>query len=301
MTLEQLRIFVAVAQREHVTRGARDLNLTQSATSAAIAALESRYATMLFDRVGRRIVLTDAGRLFLAEAKAVLARAAAAEKVLTDLAGLARGSLALSASQTVANYWLPGVIHRYRSRYPGIAVELAIGNTTGVAVQVHEGAADLGFIEGEISDPLLSIAPVAEDELVLVAPAAHSWARRTPRSRSELKAGPWVVRERGSGTRSAFEAALPSLGLAADELNIAIELPSNEAVRMAIEAGAGVAVMSKLVVASSIKAGNLVSIDLSLPTRRFFVLQHRERYVTRAAQAFLDLIPDQTAFRAAEN
>ena len=107
MTLDQLRIFVAVAELEHVTQGARHLNLTQSATSAAIAALEARYATKLFDRVWRRIVLTQAGRLFLTEAKAVLGQASAAEKVLTDLAGLTRGSLALAASQTVANYWLP--------------------------------------------------------------------------------------------------------------------------------------------------------------------------------------------------
>jgi DNA-binding transcriptional LysR family regulator len=107
VTLDQLRIFVAVAELEHVTQGARHLNLTQSATSAAIAALEARYATKLFDRVWRRIVLTQAGRLFLTEAKAVLGQASAAEKVLTDLAGLTRGSLALAASQTVANYWLP--------------------------------------------------------------------------------------------------------------------------------------------------------------------------------------------------
>ena len=92
MTLDQLRIFVAVAELEHVTQGARHLNLTQSATSAAIAALEARYATKLFDRVWRRIVLSQAGRLFLTEAKAVLGRASAAEKVLTDLAGLTRGS-----------------------------------------------------------------------------------------------------------------------------------------------------------------------------------------------------------------
>ena len=93
MTLEQLRIFVAVAEREHVTGAARDINLTQSAVSAAIAALEARYATRLFDRVGRRIELTQAGRLFLTEARAVLARAAAAETVLMDLAGLARGQV----------------------------------------------------------------------------------------------------------------------------------------------------------------------------------------------------------------
>jgi DNA-binding transcriptional LysR family regulator len=168
MTLEQLRIFVAVAEREHITQGARDINLTQSATSASIIALEARYATKLFDRVGRRIALTEAGRLFLAEAKAVLARAAAAETVLADLAGLKRGSLTLAASQTVANYWLPRFIHRYQSSYPGIALRLFIGNTEQVSVMVHEGTADLGFIEGEIDDPALTINPVAEDELVLV-------------------------------------------------------------------------------------------------------------------------------------
>lgn len=136
MTLEQLRIFVAVAEREHVTLGARDLNLTQSATSAAIAALEA-LRDQAFDRVGRRIALTETGRIFLAEAKAVLARASAAETVLDDLAGLRRGSLGLAASQTVANYWLPRIIHQYRRRYPGIALTLTIGNTEFVSGLVH--------------------------------------------------------------------------------------------------------------------------------------------------------------------
>jgi DNA-binding transcriptional LysR family regulator len=184
MTLEQLRIFVAVAEREHVTQGARDLNLTQSATSAAITTLEARYATKLFDRVGRRIALTEAGRLFLVEAKGVLARAAAAETILADLAGLKRGSLALAASQTVANYWLPRIIHCYQSRYPGITLKLSIGNTKTVSASVHEGTADLGFVEGEVDEPALSINPVAEDELVLVVSPDHPWAKHRPDSSS---------------------------------------------------------------------------------------------------------------------
>ena len=107
MTLEQLRIFIAVAEKQHVTQAARELNLTQSATSAAIAALETRYDVKLFDRIGRGIALTQTGRDFLVEARAVLARARAAAQVLNDLAGLKRGSLTIAASQTVANYWLP--------------------------------------------------------------------------------------------------------------------------------------------------------------------------------------------------
>lgn len=289
MTLEQLRIFVAVAEREHVTQGARDLNLTQSATSAAIAALEARYATKLFDRVGRGIALTDAGRLFLTEARAVLARAAAAEKVLIDLAELRVGSLTLGASQTVANYWLPAIMHEYRSRYPAVTVSLNIGNSEQVSSLVREGAADLGFIEAAIDDPALIASPVAKDEMILVAAPDHPWTAGCPKLAADFAAGPWVMREQGSGTRSIFEATLPDRGLKPADLNVVLELPSNEAVRAAVEAGAGVTFISRLVVFNSLRAGTLVSLGISLPQRSFFVLRHRERYVAKAVQAFLAL------------
>src|SRR5258708_32867371 len=118
MTLEQLRVFIAVAEKQHVTQAARELNLTQSATSAAIAALEARYGVKLFDRIGRGIALTQTGRDFLIEARAVVARAKAAAQVLNDLAGLKRGSLALAASQTAANYWLPARLETFKQAHP---------------------------------------------------------------------------------------------------------------------------------------------------------------------------------------
>src|SRR5580692_6752748 len=133
MTLEQLRIFIAVAEKQHVTRAAGELNLTQSATSAAIAALEARYGIKLFDRIGRGIALTQTGREFLGEARAVLARARAAAQVLNDLAGLKRGSLTIAASQTVANYWLPGRIQTFHMANPGIELRVVIANTEQVA------------------------------------------------------------------------------------------------------------------------------------------------------------------------
>lgn len=287
MTLEQLRIFIAVAEREHVTLGARDLNLTQSATSSAIAALEARYATKLFDRVGRRIVLTEAGRLFLVEAKAVLARATAAEKLLADLAGLKLGTLNLAASQTIGNYWLPGVIQRFQTLYPGMSVDLRIGNTTSVATDVLEGAADLGFVEGEIDAPALALTPVAEDEMVLVVPPKHPWAKGGLGSKANIAAARWVVREPGSGTRAILEAAVSRFGVKLGDLDIALVLPSNEAVRGAIEAGAGVTIISKLVVSAALKAKTLVAVDVPLPTRKFCALRHKERYFTRAVRAFM--------------
>jgi DNA-binding transcriptional LysR family regulator len=290
MTLEQLRIFVAVAEREHVTQAARDINLTQSATSSAIAALEACYDTRLFNRVGRRIELTEAGRLFLVEARAVLARAEAAERVLADLAGLRRGALRLAASQTVGNYWLPPQMQRFHARYPGIALGLMIGNSEQVAGWVRDGTAELGFIEGLVDDPALAVRPVAGDELVLVAAAGHPLADRRLGGLEELGALRWVLREAGSGTRAMFEAALREAGQDPAALEVAMELPSNEAVRAAVEAGAGVTAISRLVVESALQAGRLVRIAAPLPTRRFLVLRHKERYVTRAEQELLSLL-----------
>jgi DNA-binding transcriptional LysR family regulator len=294
VTLEQLRIFVAVAELEHMTRAAQSLNLTQSATSAAIAALETRYAVKLFNRIGRRIELTDAGRLFVVEARAVLARASAAETVLADFADLSKGSLALAASQTVGNYWLPPLIHRYQTQYPGISLSLVIGNTEQVAAWVIEGSADLGLIEGDIDEPALAVQPVADDELVLVVGAAHPWAKKRSVAPRDLKTIRWVLRERGSGTRAMFETALAKFGVAAGDLDVALELPSNEAVRSAVAAGAGATVISKLVVTALLKTRALVALDLPLEKRRFLMLRHKERYVTKAAQEFSRLAANGT-------
>ena len=285
MTLEQLRVFVCVAECEHMTRAAETLNLTQSATSAAIAALEERHGVKLFDRIGRRIALTGAGRAFLGEAKAVLARAATAEQTLADLAGLKTGALAIAASQTVGSYWLPRRIAAFHARYPGVAVALRIGNTDAVAELTRAGEVDLGLVEGEVDDPALDATAIDEDELLIVAAAgARDSLERLDAER--LAAARWVVREKGSGTRAAFESALAAFGVDPARRRIALELPSNEAICAAVAAGAGLAVMSRLVVDASIKAGELAAAPLALPRRRFFLLRHRQRYELQAARAF---------------
>jgi len=288
MTLEQLRIFVAVAEREHVTQAARDLNLTQSATSSAIGVLEARYQTKLFDRVGRGITLTSAGHIFLAEAKAVLARAEAAEHVLADLAGLRRGTIHVAASQTVGNYWLPRYLHDFKATYPGISISLTIGNTTEVAALVRDGAANIGFVEGEVSDPRILVAPIATDELLLVAAPGHPWVGKALEPR-DFGSTPWVVRETGSGTRDIVSALFESSGLAADDIDTNLVLPSNEAVRSAVEAGSGVTVLSRLVVEKAIQAGSLVVIDHPVPDRHFFMLRHKDFHETVAVQGFIKM------------
>jgi Transcriptional regulator len=287
MTLEQLRIFIAVAEKQHVTRAASELNLTQSATSSAIAALEVRYGIKLFDRVGRGIVLTQTGRDFLGEARAVVARAKAAAQVLDDLAGLKRGSLSLAASQTVANYWLPQRIETFRKAYPGIDLHVSTGNTEQVAQAVHRGTADLGFVEGEVDDPSLSIRRMEGDTLAVVVGLNHPWTGKTRITPRLLTGTGWILREPGSGTRSMFETALRKFGVKLSDLDIRLELPSNEALRVAVECGDCATAISDLVVAQSLAAGALHRVDIDLPKRPFFALRHKERYASRAEKVLI--------------
>ncbi len=293
MTLEQLRVFVAVAERQHVTRAARALNLAQSAASAAVAGLEARHGVRLFHRVGRGLALTEAGTRFLAEAQAVLARAAAAQVVLEEFAGLRRGSLLVQASQTIAGYWLPRHLVAFRGAHPGIDLRLAIGNTAQVAAAVRDGSAELGFVEGAVEDPLLLREEVARDRMLLVVAPDHPWAGRGRIDAAELADTDWVLREPGSGTRSVFEAALERLGLAG-QLRVVLELPSNEAVRAAVEAGGGATVISASVAAPGLEAGLLHHVRLDLADRSFDLLRHRERHASGAAEALLGIIRQAT-------
>ncbi|HZU63310.1 MAG TPA: LysR substrate-binding domain-containing protein [Novosphingobium sp.] len=294
MTLDQLRIFIAVAEALNMTRAAETLHLTQPSVSAAVAALEGRHGLLLFNRVGRGLELSEAGRAFLPEARAVLARAAEAAGTLDDLAGLKRGQLRLAASQTVATYWLPVRMARFAARWPGVALSLAVGNTQEAAALVLAGEADLGFVEGETEAPLLARRPIGADRLGLYARpdhplALHAEARR-PLAPAELASAAWVLREAGSGTRAHFEDALAAAGLAPAALDIRLELPSNGAVLEALAAGALVGAVSELAAGARVAAGQIVRLDWPLPARRFTLLTHRARRASRAVQAFQELL-----------
>ncbi|AHJ66031.1 LysR family transcriptional regulator [Granulibacter bethesdensis] len=285
MTLEQLRIFIGVAEREHVTRAAEALNVTQSAASGAIAALEARYGVALFHRIGRGITLTEAGRAFLDEARLVMRQAAHAEKILAEFTGMARGTLSIVASQTIASYWLPARLAAFRTLYPQIELALGIDNTEGVAARILDGSADLGFIEGMINEASLARWVVATDPMVLV-----SHENAGPVDTQWLRTARWIMREQGSGTRSTCDGIIKAHGIDPASLTIAMTLPSNEAVRSAVEAGAGVAMLSRLVVERALMRGDLIELPLVLPDRSFHALRHKERSRSRAADAFTDLI-----------
>lgn len=288
MTLEQLRIFVAAAEREHVSAAARALPLAQSAVSAAISSLEARNGVALFDRIGRRVALTEAGRALLSQAHAILADVAEAEATLAEFGAGVRGSLAIFASQTVAGYWLPRHLVAFRRAHPKVEVKLTVGNSAEAAKAVEEGGAEVGFVEDVVESERLERAPLALDRLILVVAPSHPWAQRGELTRQELQAGEWVLREPGSGTRSAFERALARRGVG--RLEAALTLPSNEAVRAAVEAGLGATALSASVAAPSLEAGLLTQVPFEIESRSFSVLYRRARRLSRVAEALLAVI-----------
>ncbi len=287
MTFDQLRVFVEVAERGHVTRAAEALNMSQSAASAAIAALEELYQIRLFDRVGRGIQLTEAGGIFLREARAVLDRAALARSVLQDLAGRPSGPIALAASQTIATYWLPRRLAAFHAAYPRVRLDVVIRNTHEVESAVAEGEVSVGLVEGPTQHPTLIRTHLDHDQMVLVVAAGRTPLPRKSSGAVDLGALRWVIRERGSGTRRAFEDLAAREGLSLEDLNIVLVLPGNEAVREAVEAGAGATIISRHVVAAAIAAGTLSRIPIELPQREYALVRHRDRHPTLAQKALV--------------
>ncbi|MGI9481005.1 MAG: LysR substrate-binding domain-containing protein [Hyphomicrobiales bacterium] len=288
MTLDQLKIFVEVADRGHVTRAAKALGLSQSTVSSAIANLEGNYEIRLFDRVGRGIRLTGNGKVFLREARAVLNRAAMAKSALQDLAGHP-GPVAIGASQTIAAHWLPRRLATFHAANPLVRLDVVIGNTHDIETAVVEGRVDVGLVEGPTEHPSLVRRHIDYDQLVLVV-ASNQPSPVYGQGELDLRAINWVIREAGSGTRRGLEDLALLEGLSLNDLSISLVLPANEAIREAIEAGAGATIISRHVVASAIEEGRLREIPIELPNREYALVLHRERHMTVAVRELINRI-----------
>ena len=285
MTPEQLRIFLAVAERGHVTRAAGFLGISQSAASAAIKALELSSGVQLFNRVGRAIELSAAGRRFLPEAKAVLERIAAARHVLENASQTVAGSLAIAASQTIASYWLPRRLAAFQEEHPAVRMNVSIGNTRQVENKVLDGTADLGLVEGRTESDLLRRTRVDVDRLLLVVADSHPEVAELSPGQPDISSLRWIVREEGSGTREVLQDLARRTGVAFDALRIFLVLPSNEAIVQAVEAGAGATVISELVAGKAVAKGSLRHVPLDLPARDFALISHRDRHPAMAQTA----------------
>jgi DNA-binding transcriptional LysR family regulator len=210
-----------------------------------------------------------------------------ARSVLQDLAGFAAGPVAIAASQTIATYWLPRRLAAFHAANPRVRLHVVIRNTQEVERAVVEGEVNVGLVEGPTQHPALVRKRIDQDHLVLVVASDRPPLPVNASGRLDLPAISWVIREAGSGTRRGLEELAVREGLSLDDLNIFMVLPSNEAVREAIVAGAGATIISRHVVASAIAAGTLTEIPIELPLREYALVRHRDRHATLAQQALV--------------
>ncbi|MBD2071974.1 LysR family transcriptional regulator [Leptolyngbya sp. FACHB-671] len=307
MTFEQLRIFLAVAEHLHFTRAAEELYITQPAVSAAISTLEKEYGIRLFHRVGRHIEITEAGKLLEAEAQKILDQVVLTERGLRELNSLQRGELRLGSSLTVGNYWLPKRITQFKQEYPGIVVNCTLANAEEICEGTASGLFDLGLVNGEVKPTLRNLLEQEEvgiDRLQIVVGKTHPWYSRSKIEVEELLTTQWVMREPGSGVQQVFEQTLERLGIKPFQLNVVLVLTSSEMVRSVVEGGIGAAAISALMVQKELQLGTLRAIAVtqqegSLTTldivQPVWKLKHRERFQSRAAVAFEQMLMNQTA------
>jgi DNA-binding transcriptional LysR family regulator len=294
MNLSHLAVFHAVATEGSVSRAAERLMVSQPAVSKQLRDFERSLGTPLFDRLPKGVRPTAAGELLAGYARRIFALEAEAGQALAELRGLRRGRLSVGASTTIGVYLLPEVFVRFRQAYPGIAMHLEIASSEVIRQRLADGAIDVGLTEGEVDADGGFESPIfMEDELVAIAPPGHPLTRRPDVPAADLCREPFVVRETGSGTKSLVERALAGRGLSVRPV---MSLGSTEAIKRAVAAGVGVAIVSRLTVGLELQVGRLALVRLSdLTLRRpMHRVGLRGRHESRAVGEFMRLLREGT-------
>lgn len=280
--LRQLEIFAATARAGTLRAAANQVARSQSAASATLLELEDALGVQLFDRVGRRLLLNENGRVLLPKAMALLDRAADLQHLF---AAEHDAPLRLAASLTIGECLLPDLLAGWKTAHPASLVQLMIGNTSEVIEAVAEFDVDIGFIEGQQTHPQLIVRNWRTDELVIIAAPGHPLATGTASMR-QLGEATWALRERGSGTREAVERwLLDHVG----SLRVEFELGSPEAIKRLVAAGNALGCLPREVVTRELEQQVLVELTTRLPraTRRLAIVLHRDKHLGVGAEDFL--------------
>jgi len=288
ITMRQLEIFKAVVESGQVTKAAQGLFITQSAVSLALNEMENQLGGPLFDRIGRRLELNDRGRYLLPLSREILDKVEDIDSLMNERDGKFAGTLKLVASSTIGNYVLPYLITAFKSMHPDVHFNMLVSNTDSAEKLIMDRAVDLGFVEGEVNNEKISITKWFQDELVLIIRASQDTeSERVCDVTTDLKKYKWVMREPGSGTAQIFKS---KLGKHVTDLNVVMELGHTEAIKKAVEAGAGIGCLSNLTVCRAISRGWLQQIRLEGVDmkRQLFIIQHKNKARTRLMDEFLD-------------
>lgn len=288
--LDRLRIFQAAAQTGSFTRAAQLVHLTQPGISKHIKSMEQYFGVPLFDRLGRKIALTQAGEVLFETTQEVMAQVAAAEQRIKDLTGLRAGKLRLGASFPIGLYILPRVLAAYRKRYPAVEVELAISTSASIEAKVLANKLDVGLLSRDVHHPKLLARKFMTDELVVIVPAGHKWPSRRRVKAQELAAQSVVLSARGAGAREVVEERLRAKGIV---LPTVLDFANAEGVKHAVEAGLGISIQPRIMVQREIAAGALRALRLADMDAAisYCWISRKDRHVSNAQRAFLELLP----------
>lgn len=288
VTLRHLRIFEAVARHGSISRAAAELHLTQPAVSMQMKQLEEQIGVPLLTQVGRRLGLTEAGEVLRVHARDISERMAQLNHSMEQFRGLERGLLRLAVVST-ANYFLPAVIAGFTERHPGMRVSLQVANREVVLAALADGSTDLAIIGRPPDSVDLVSRHFKDNPLVVVAAPGHPLAAEPRITLQRLAQETLVVREPGSGTRAAIERHFAAHGLT---VRAGCEFGTNEAIKQAVRAGLGVAVVSAQTIELELQAGCLAVLPVEgFPiVRQWYVVHRSGQRLSAAAGTFRDLL-----------
>lgn len=287
MNLQNLRVFLKVAELEHVTRASQELNLSQPAVTKTIQSLEHEIGLELVERQGRRIALTYAGRMLQGYARQIFALEREMEEALVGLHDVESGEVTLAANTTAGVYLLPPIVAQFRMRYPQINLHIAILNSHEIVDEIINWNLDFGLVEGDAATlPVaLNVQLFAYDELILVVAPDHPWSNLPSVEQEALREGTLLMREQGSGIREAVEHSLLQHNVVVQPL---FTLTDNEAIKQMVISGVGAAIVSRLSVQRELANHDLVQVHIAgLELRpQLSLIQRADKQLSRAAQAF---------------
>ncbi len=290
-TLHQLQVFEAIARSGSFTRAAEEMFLTQPTVSQQIKQLTKAVGLPLFEQVGKRLYLTDAGQEVLKVCRDISERLSQMEMTLADLKGLKQGNLRLAVI-TTAKYFVPRLLGPFRHRYPGINIFLQVTNRKQVLDRLSENLDDL-YILGQPPENLdISLRPVLENPLVVIAPHNHPLAQEKNIPLQRLAEEPFIMREPGSGTRMVVERFFEENRI---KLNVEMEIGSNEAIKQAIVGGLGLSVLSRHSLALEGTKGPLTILDVEgFPIQRhWYIVYPASKQLSVVARTFLEYLLDE--------
>jgi len=292
MDFRQLEIFIKIVELKSFSKAAEAVYITQPTVSAHMQSLENALGLRLLDRLGREVAPTMAGKVLFRHAKRLMAVMDEAKQDINRLKGKTAGRVVVGGSTIPGEYILPKRIGMFGRAYPGISVSLLIGDTSSIAEKVLLGECELGAIGSKVEDSRLKHLEFIQDELVLIAAPGYALPASGNIRAKDIASSPFVIRERGSGSRMAMERWLAEIGVNPAKLNIVAEMGSTEAVKQAVKAGLGISIVSSLALEEDLCHKTLRSIPFQGKKllRKFYLVSCPKRSMSPICQAFLKFL-----------